>query len=381
VFEVNRNVDRPIPGMPFAGEMNQRGPSEDDVQSFANEILIMSKLKHKNIAEFLGCGTYGKDDNLFLVQEFLPNKLSTLTSKKVSTQQALNICIDVAKGLRYLHAAKPRIIHRDLKPDNILLDETMVAKITDFGLFTTARGAPLPANAEDELYHIEFSPDLSMHGIGDKSMHGAGMHGGVGDKSMHGNMHLSFGGPGGAGDQSVRGGVGGSVKFKLASSKSELQRAMASGVGSPKRRSFEAAEPSATSKPLPQYTMTGKTGSHRYMAPENFLGETYNEKVDQYSFSMIMYGLLAGIEPYSDKYMTPIQIAEACARRGLRPTLPKEWPEDVTSLLEVCWHQDPTMRPRFQEIVQRLARIRDDPESVKALGGGGGALPACCVLA
>lgn len=70
MFEVNLNVDKPIPGMPFmgGGAMEKRGKSEDDVQSFANEILVMSKLKHRNIAEFLGCGLYGKDDNLFLVQ-------------------------------------------------------------------------------------------------------------------------------------------------------------------------------------------------------------------------------------------------------------------------------------------------------------------------
>lgn len=47
------------------------------------------------------------------------------------------------------------------------------------------------------------------------------------------------------------------------------------------------------------------------------------------------YGLLAGIEAYSDKFMTPIQIAEAASLRGLRPELPKAWPEDVTSLFQV----------------------------------------------
>ena len=45
----------------------------------------------------------------------------------------------------------------------------------------------------------------------------------------------------------------------------------------------------------------------------------------------------------------------------------------------MCWHEDPQMRPRFQEIVQRLVRIRENPESVKALKGG--MQPACCTVA
>eukprot|EP01136_Pigoraptor_vietnamica_P041751 Opistho-1_new@15101 len=46
------------------------------------------------------------------------------------------ICLDAARGLAYLHSGNPPVIHRDLKSPNILLDENLKAKITDFGLST-----------------------------------------------------------------------------------------------------------------------------------------------------------------------------------------------------------------------------------------------------
>eukprot|EP00899_Mesostigma_viride_P018903 jgi/Mesvir1/27013/Mv20720-RA.1 len=251
--------------------------SQADMQDFANEAALMRKLKHPHICAYLGVGDYvdaATGQSLqFICQELLSTGTinSLIQKKKVALADAFVIGRDIAKGLEYLHGVSPTVIHRDMKPDNVLLDATGTAKITDFGM------------------------------------------------------------------------------GKLASKAKEKA----------------------------VYKMTGETGSYRYMAPEVYKHENYDEKVDIFSWSIIFYEMLTNETVYSRDFISPEDVAAGHALKGIRPRLPKQWPEDLKQLLASAWAQDPKERPSCAEIVKRLNKMIED-----GIPGQMAAKPAatCCII-
>ncbi|XP_076903736.1 putative serine/threonine-protein kinase PBL28 [Bidens hawaiensis] len=104
---------------------------------FKTEISLLSVYQHENIVSLVGfCN---EDGHKILVYEYESNGSLDrhLKSADLTWIQRLNICIDAARGLEYLHDAvgsQHRILHRDIKSPNILLDGNWKAKIADFGL-------------------------------------------------------------------------------------------------------------------------------------------------------------------------------------------------------------------------------------------------------
>ncbi|KAL0010237.1 hypothetical protein SO802_005345 [Lithocarpus litseifolius] len=104
----------------------------------AVKVKLLMRVHHKNLTTLVGYCYEGT--NMGLVYEYMANRdleaqLSGRKTNILSWQARLQIAIDAAEGLEYLHhGCKPPIIHRDVKTTNILLNEKFNAKLGDFGL-------------------------------------------------------------------------------------------------------------------------------------------------------------------------------------------------------------------------------------------------------
>jgi len=150
------------------------------LRSFSQEAAVAMRLHHPHVVLLLGISLQLPDEKSFhahdtpnkdlvamgtgrvsLVMELMPKGtlFSCLRGNPIKTAEGqsvpewsfefptlLQMLVDVARGLVFLHNLVPPIIHGDIKSPNVLVADNWLAKIGDFGLSRISRGKEVAAN-------------------------------------------------------------------------------------------------------------------------------------------------------------------------------------------------------------------------------------------
>jgi len=325
---------------------------KQDVLDFFREAELLATARrtgHPNILKFIGV-TFGalKDgtaESLCIIEECMNHGTlkslieETLQShQEISSKEFLDLILQVARGLSFLHDWTVMVIHRDIKPSNILIDRDadtgkLTAKVADFGLSVLI---------------------FSRKNRRDKALGGS------------------------SGEVSERGlGKRNSI-VKTISALMDFADAFISSRRKPQLGRGSSGLTEQSSQALQEfYSLTTQTGSLAYMAPEVHRGYDYNHKADVFSFAILAFEALNLVHPFLmymiqtngfGRYSLGEEKADIEAMReyatkvesGHRPKFTKKWPQQLSNLIADCWAQSPDDRPSMSKVVTRLEEIYDN---------------------
>ena len=289
------------------------------VEEIIGEAGMMAILRHPNVLQLFGCSLTAQA--IWIVSELCSlgslRQLLDDRERTLTLPVRLNLALQVAEGMAYLHAQDPPIIHRDLKSHNIFVHETFAVK----------------DETKDKSNDIKLLrwPSRSGGKRGGDAASASGSESGSGSSLM---KKLKSDEPSTS-----------STPSTAAKDKNKINSSISAKIGD---------WGSARATLAGSRTMTQGVGTACWMAPEVLKHARSSKYSDVYGFGIVLWELATRREVYEGLEST--QIIAMVANDHLRPEVPPGCPWN--EVMVKCWREVPSERPTFEEIVKELNRLR-----------------------
>eukprot|EP00873_Tetraselmis_striata_P042664 jgi/Tetstr1/462928/TSEL_007876.t1 len=284
-------------------------------------LVAMKQVNIRQPASLLDSGEDKSVESAFMIQEYmcggsmanaLLRQFLSPSQIEYTTTDAFSWCLGAAKALEYLHSLSPMVIHRDVKCDNILLDgEHETSKLADFGLSALV-------NAKDsELAEMKSADPPGCGNCFNLTVE-------IGPEDLAAAAHEAM-------------------------DNSTLNRRGYSSVGDGLQVD-ELGRVANTIYDIPDhklFNLTGCKGTLLTMAPEVFKSEPYSESADIFAMAVIMYemftrrSILSRVSCCSGGTHKEVYRLAKNIANGFRPSLPREWPNELAELVKGVMLQAP----------------------------------------
>lgn len=303
------------------------------VEEIIGEAGMMAILRHPNVLQLFGCSLTAQA--IWIVSELCSlgslRQLLDDRERALSLPVRLNLALQVAEGMAYLHAQDPPIIHRDLKSHNIFVHETFAEQVETKDKSIDSKLLRWPGSkGKRSASDCTRSDGASISG----SESGSGSD----TKRLKNDSSSSVATPSSA-----------------AKAKNKINSNIIAKIGD---------WGSARATLAGSRTMTHGVGTACWMAPEVLKHARSSKYSDVYGFGIVLWELATRREVYEGLEST--QIIAMVANDHLRPDIPPGCPWN--DVMVKCWREVPSERPTYEEIVKELNRLGPSVKKSKYTG-------------